>query len=171
MVIFICGTGKSIIFQFRHRFDMITENCSDKKNISILPSGKMIASNITIPEYFKRETLRDDTRLKQDIKINAVLDFRLFASYIVPILGIKKRFVGEEPLDLVTRQYNERMKNVLSSFGIEVIEIPRRTLEGGKIISASAVRALYKERKFEELKELVPDATYNFLMQNVNQYL
>ncbi len=170
LYLFVVQENQSF-FQFRHRFDMITENCSDKKNISILRSGKMIASNITIPEYFKRETLRDDTRLKQDIKINAVLDFRLFASYIVPILGIKKRFVGEEPLDLVTRQYNERMKNVLSSFGIEVIEIPRRTLEGGKIISASAVRALYKERKFEELKELVPDATYNFLMQNVNQYL
>lgn len=170
LYLFVVQENQSF-FQFHSRFQMIRESCKDKKNISILPSGTMIASSITIPEYFKRESFRDDTSLKHDIKINAVLDFRLFANYIAPILGIKKRFVGEEPLDSVTRQYNERMKKVLSTFDIEVIEIPRRTLDNGEIISASAVRKLYRERKFEELKKLVPDATYDYLVQNRSKYL
>ena len=60
--------------------------------------------------------------------------------------------MAEEPLDPVTRQYNEYMKEVLPVFGLEVEEIQRKTLGDGETISASVVRKLYKSRKFEDMK-------------------
>ena len=37
----------------------------------------------------------------------------IFGKYICPSLGISIRFVGEEPLDNVTNQYNKAMKEIL----------------------------------------------------------
>lgn len=77
-------------------------------------------------------------------RINADLDLALFGSAIAPALGITKRFVGTEPFCAVTRAYNERMKQILPKYGVEVIEIPRI---GG--ISASLVRKAMAEGNLE----------------------
>lgn len=86
----------------------------------------MIISSVTFPEYFKKEAIRDNMENTWNERISIELDFRLFATYIAPALGITKRFVGEEPSDLLTRQYNKYMKKILSAFNIEVVEIPRK---------------------------------------------
>ena len=77
-------------------------------------------------------------------------------------LGITKRFVGEELLDPVTRQYNEAMKRILPNYGIEVEEIKRLETDQG-IISASAVRKWIKEDNWEAVKKFVPAAVYSRL--------
>jgi [citrate (pro-3S)-lyase] ligase len=102
-----------------------------------LPSGKFIISSITF-------------------------DLLIFASAIAPALNITKRFVGQEPFDSVTRHYNEEMKQILPEHGCEVVEIPRLE-ESGSAVSASRVRKLFKERNFEEIKKIVPEATLKFL--------
>ena len=54
------------------------------------------------------------------------------------------------------------MKKVLPEYGIEVIEIPRcRNKE--QVISATYVRKKFLEGDTEELKELVPPVTYDYL--------
>ena len=53
------------------------------------------------------------------------------------------------------------MHEILPKYGIEVIEIPRKDN-----ISASRVRALLKEGKFAEIKELVPENVYEYLSGN-----
>ena len=58
------------------------------------------------------------------------------------------------------------MKNQLPEYGIKVIEIPRKTLEDGQVISASKVRKNLKEKNWEELKKLVPQTTYDYLKEN-----
>ena len=63
------------------------------------------------------------------------------------------------------------MKNILAdpsgkSAPIEVVEIDRIEF-AEKPISASRVRALLKEKNYEELASIVPSTTYNFLMQGI----
>ena len=87
----------------------------------------------------------------------------MFASRIAPELSINIRFVGEEPEDTITKQYNMEMKKILPSYGVEVIEIPRKKLQNNTIISASRVRKFFKEDKFDEIKEYVSEITWNLL--------
>lgn len=155
LYIFAVEEDKSF-FPFADRIELIRKGVADLKNVTVLPSGKFIISSLTFREYFGKAEL-------QDKKIDASLDVQIFGQYIAPALGINVRFAGEEPFDKVTLQYNEQMKRILPSFGIEFVEVPRKE-EGGAAISASRVRALLKEKKFEEIKALVPNTTYEYLV-------
>ena len=67
---------------------------------------------------------------------------------------------------MVTKQYNEQLASILPEFGIEFIEIPRKTTASdNEVISASRVRSLMKEEKWEEIRELVPETTYEYLIR------
>jgi Citrate lyase ligase C-terminal domain. len=92
------------------------------------------------------------------------MDIGIFAEYIAPALNIKIRFAGEEPLDPITRQYNVEMKRTLTDYGMQFIEIPRKELSG-EVISASRVRKLLKSGEFDEIRKLVPDVTYQYLLE------
>ena len=93
------------------------------------------------------------------------IDLRVFAQYVAPALGIRYRFVGEEPVDYVTKQYNIAMKKILPSISeICVIEIPRKCING-KIISATTIREYYSQKDFIELGKLVPKSTLDYLMR------
>lgn len=136
---------------------MVEEACKTIKNVKVLSSGKIILSSYTLPEYFRKDDL-------QDVIIDPTRDVALFAKYIAPELNITKRFVGEEPFDTVTRQYNECMKEILPQTGIELIEIPRLNIEG-ETVSASKVRKLMKEKKHELIQEIVPQSTYDIIRE------
>lgn len=120
--------------------------------MSVVPSGEWVLSYKTMPAYFQKEEI-------QEIKIDARYDLEIFARYIAPEMGITKRFVGEEPLDCVTKQYNEQMKEILSLFNIEVEEIPRMEVSN-EIVSASKARRCIKEKDWDGLRLLVPGITY-----------
>ena len=83
-----------------------------------------MASSFTLPEYFHKEQL-------QDVCINPVKDVNLFVRVFAPLFHISYRFIGEEPLDKVTAQYNCTIKEVCSQYGIKVMEIPRLNVGGG----------------------------------------
>ena len=88
----------------------------------------------------------------------------VFAREIAPCLHITKRFAGEEPFDTVTRQYNETMRRILPEYGIEFVEVPRRTdVQGGTVISASQVRDLLEKKDFDAIRPLVPESTLRYL--------
>ena len=91
-------------------------------------------------------------------------DVDLFGKYIAKILNIKVRFVGEEPIDMVTRQYNRSMQERLPLYGIEVMEIKRKEM-GAQVISASRVRKCLENKDFEGIRELVPETTYEYLVK------
>ena len=94
-----------------------------------------------------------------EVSIDASLDIEVFTQHIAPALNIKLRFVGEEPVDMVTNQYNQILKNNLPKNGIEVVEIPRFQDDNGNIISAKRVRMALKDDDWELLKKLVPSST------------
>jgi len=121
----------------------------------------MMISNTTFSEYFKKEF-----KEIQNNPICAVYDLAVFGKYIVPELDITYRFVGQEPLDHITNQYNEDMKKVLPSFGIKIVEIPRKEMSNGQVISASKVRKALRDRDYEQLNFMLPKSSFDYVMHS-----
>lgn len=94
-------------------------------------------------------------------KSNASNDLLLFLQ-IAKELNISVRFAGHEPLDRFTAQYNLNMRSVLKKYGVDFCEINRKKA-GDEYISASIVREYLKQNKFDEIKKLVPQCTYEYL--------
>lgn len=177
------------MFSPEERLEMIRRGTADIKNCRVYASDLYLISRATFPAYF----IKDEARAEE---VKADLDIEFFAGRLAPALGITKRFVGEEPLDPVTRAYNERMKELLPARGIDVEEIPRLTeawdadrsaedtgtlKEDCRIISASRVRSLIgkareaaaandsggREEILEQIKNMVPETTYEAVLRHV----
>lgn len=151
--VFVVSEEASVI-PFDVRYELIKRGTSHLKNVILHKAGNYIISSATFPSYF----IKDE---KNVVEAHARLDLEIFKRYIVPALGINKRYVGEEPYCEVTRSYNKVMKEVLEAAGIECKVIPRLELEG-KAISASLVRECIKNDEIEKIKELVPRTTYEY---------
>ena len=157
LYVFVLSEDKSAC-SFADRLEMVKRGTEDLENVTVLPTGPYLISSATFPTYFLKENAPIDT-------IQCALDCRVFGSHYAPHFGIKTRFVGTEPNCRVTASYNETMKEILPQMGIEVVEIPRKTLEEHPI-SASRVRELMKLGCWDELKKLVPDTTFAYLKTN-----
>jgi [citrate (pro-3S)-lyase] ligase len=142
------------LFPFHVRLELIKKGTSDLKKVTVIPSGKYVISSLTFPSYFTRET--------DLIRAQASLDLEIFANHIAPSLKVVKRYVGEEPYCPVTACYNQLMKQILIQYGIEVLEVERLKTHK-QAVSASWVRELIREGRMEEIKELVPSSTYEYL--------
>ena len=156
LYIFVVEEDKSF-FPYSDRMDLVKQGTADLDNVVVLPSGKFIISSLTFTDYFGKQELQDRT-------IDPSFDVTLFARHIAPTLDIKVRFAGEEPLDKVTLQYNQSMESVLPQYGIEFDIIPRKEF-GNEVISASRVRALLKDKHFDEISKIVPETTLNYLIE------
>lgn len=97
-------------------------------------------------------------------------DLRIFCEYFAKELAITRRFVGTEPFCQVTSAYNREMNRILPEYGIEVVEIPRKQLDGLEI-SASRVRACLKEGDFDAIGQMVPSSTLRFLRSERGQQI
>lgn len=142
-------------FSFNDRFNMVRENLADINRVLVLPSGEYCISKSTFPEYFNKDMLQGKT-------INMDIDASIFVHRLAPALGITKRFVGDEPFDSVTMQYNNTMKRIFEGSSVELIEIEREK-HNGRAISASFVRKLISDKRWNEIVEYVPKATYEYL--------
>ncbi len=154
LIIFVVEEDKSV-FSFIERFVMVCEGVADLENVKVVPSGPFILSRTTFPEYFIK--VRDE-----ELEQNVENDITLFAEKIAPLLNIRYRFVGEEPEDEVTNEYNNAMKRILPENGVELIEIPRK-MQNGKVISASKVRERLEHDTIMGLNELIPESTRQIL--------
>lgn len=156
LIVFVVNEDASL-FSFDERLAMVTEGTKDLSNVKVVPSGEFILSQHSFPEYFNKVV--DD-----ELTNYAEFDVKLFAKGVAPRLNIKYRFVGEENNDETTREYNEAMKRILPLNGIEVIEIPRKKLEGKSYpISATIVRNRLEMGDWEGVKEFVPESTISVI--------
>ena len=142
-------------FPFEARFGLVKKGTEHIKNLILHESGDYIISHSTFPTYFIKNEAEAEA-------VNAELDLVLFGERIAPALGITKRFVGTEPFCAVTNVYNEKMKEILPRYGVEVIEIERK--DG---ISASTVREAMAAGDLETVRRLVPDATYDYILKTI----
>lgn len=145
------------LFPSKVRYRLVKEGTSHLKNVFVHETGDYMVSAKTFPSYFLKEN--DDVTYVQ-----ASLDALIFKNHIAKALGITHRYVGEEPLSPATNIYNRALKNVFSE-SLKLSIIPRKE-NNNEVISASRVRNLFRENLMEQIKELVPLSTYNFLISN-----
>ena len=129
LYVFVLSEDKSF-FAAKDRMEMVKLGTADLENVTVLPTGPYLISSATFPTYF----LKDRENAEQ---IHCLLDIEIFCKYYAPRFGIKRRYVGTEPLSPMTNQYNDALRQHLPEKGIEFREITR--LEQAETpVSASA---------------------------------
>lgn len=152
--LFVLSEDKSE-FSAADRMEMVRRGTADLPNVTVLPTGPYLISSATFPTYFLKE--RDKAE-----DIHCQLDVEIFLNHFVPRFSIRRRYVGTEPLSPMTGRYNEILKALLPSRGVEVREIPR--LEENDVpISASAVRSALAEGNRVLLQQLLPPTTLSYI--------
>ncbi|MCD4827749.1 MAG: hypothetical protein K8Q99_08230 [Acholeplasmataceae bacterium] len=150
LIIFLVDTDASII-DYKTRLDILKKTIKHLKNVYIYPSTDYMISRATFPTYFLKD--------QNSMEVYTKLDVSIFKKYFMPIFEIDFRYVGQEPLDPLTNQYNQSLIELLVN---QLKVIDRKTYKDN-VISASYVRLLAKQKKYDELKKVVPKATYKFL--------
>ena len=158
LIIFVLEEDKSY-FSYKDRMAMVKLGTAEMDNVYVCPSGKFMISALTFPEYFLKEQ-------QQEVVINPAKDVEIFGKYIAPEFHVTKRFVGTEPVDNVTNQYNEALKKMLPEYGIELVEILRLKFRE-KYISATVVRNAVRTNQYKELEDLVPESTLMYLQNEL----
>lgn len=153
VIVFVVSEDRSL-FPFEHRFKLVKEGVADLTNVAVVPAGKYMVSAATFPTYFTRDADKATAQAR--------LDITLFATKIAPRLGIKARYIGEEPYCPVTNAYNEAMLTIFPGHGIKV-KVIERVQAAGEIISASKVRDMIRQDDWEGIKKFVPENTYDYL--------
>ena len=145
---------------FAERLHLVRENLKDLDKAIVVGAGDFVISDATFPSYF----LKDKQLIDEE---HALIDARIFKDYFVRLFKIGWRFVGDEPLDVSTRLYNQVLAEVLPP-ECKVVVIPRLRIDD-KVISASAVRRAVKEGRLEEIVDFVSPYTYKFLADKVKR--
>lgn len=150
-------------FKYADRLKLVMKGVAGIPNVILHEGSDYIISRASFPNYFLKNL--DDAE-----RGCTALDLKLFREHIAPALNINCRFVGTEPIDIVTGQYNKDMQYFLSEEEsiapkISVIVLPRIEKEN-HVISASRVRAALQIKDFDTIKKLVPQTTYDFLIEN-----
>ncbi|MEI8114825.1 MAG: [citrate (pro-3S)-lyase] ligase [Bacteroidia bacterium] len=156
------------VFPFKVRWELIRKGIAHLPNVVMISGGMYIVSGAIFPSYFLKNETVSDVMQKQ-----AELDVRTFANYIVPVLGITKRYVGTEHYCKITEAYNLAMKTILPAYGVEIIEVTRKASGSGvnslpDYISASKVRKAVKNDQLEKIIDFLPDSTREFLFSDAS---
>lgn len=156
LYVFVLSEDKSQ-FSAALRMELVRRGTEDLPNVTVLPTGPYLISSATFPTYFLKDR-------EQATQVQCALDIQVFAKHFAPHFGITRRYVGTEPLSLMTARYNEALKQLLPGAGIELREIPRLE-SGAEPISASRVRQLLEEKNWPALESLLPQTTLDYLKQ------
>lgn len=157
VIVFVVRENKSR-FPFDVRYECVKQGLKDNEKVIVCDAGEYIISNSTFPTYFlKEKKIINDLYSKMDATI--------FFKYIANPLNISSRYLGEEPLDITTQNYNQNLKEILEKENIKVNIIPRKKV-AGEIISASYFRKYLDDGNIEAMKDLAPETTIKILREN-----
>ncbi len=150
-------------FPYSDRFDLVKKGLAGVTRLTIHRGSDYIISRATFPGYFLKEKAAIDRGW-------AGIDLLVFREHIAPALGITRRYVGTEPLDVATNRYNADMNDWLLhapslAAPVTPIVIPRKCVDG-RPVSASMVRALLSQQDFAGIAKLVPASTLDYLESN-----
>ena len=160
LYIFVLSEDKGT-FSAEERMKLVKAGTAHLKNVTVYPTGPYLISSATFPKYF----LKDRETAQRE---HYLLDLAVFAKWFVPHFGITHRFAGTEPTCAVTGGYNRAMEEILPQYQVEFVEIPRKQ-EQDMAISASTVRHALREGNLETLKKLVPETTYQCILEKIQK--
>lgn len=124
-------------------------SCKAGAAVMVLEGSDYVISAATFPTYFFKD-------LSAVAQTQMQLDLDLYERWIAPALGVSVRFVGSEPFDALTNQYNQQIP--------DAVVIPR--IDG---ISASKVRRALEAGSFREAAKLCPPTTWPYLLSALAQ--
>lgn len=148
VLVFVLEEEKSM-FTFKERFSLVFLATRHLNNVTVLKSSNYIISSLTFPSYF----LKEKSLVNKEY---ALIDALIFKNYFMKYFNIKYRYVGKETSD-VMKIYNETLKEILKD---SLIEIDRKD-----DISASTVRKLIEEERFDESLKYIPDSIQQLYLQ------
>lgn len=148
------------LFPYADRLELVRAGVAGIPNVTVHPGSVYILSRATFPAYFLKDAADVD-------KAYTGIDIQIFRKYIAPPLGITHRFAGSEPYSAVTRRYNEDMAYWLAAPEVDAppvrFEVLPRLEKDGEVISASRVRAAWRDTGLESVRRMVPESTYEYL--------
>ncbi len=156
VLVFVVMEDKSY-FKYQDRFAVVKAECVQFENVTVLPSTEYIISSKTLPTYF----LKDDVDIDNE---GMEIDLKIFAKYFIPIFNIDVRYVGTEPFNVFTENYNQAMKRLLPN--VKEIE---RVKDNSLYISATNVRELIQNKDLAAIKAIVPESTYQLIIEKYLQ--
>lgn len=159
LAVIAVGGNRKNTFRYHERLAMLRRATEHLENVEILEGSEYVISQLSFPSYFIKRA--DEISATQ-----AEVDLDIFCRHIAPALGCKRRYVGSEPIDALTGQYNRLMKTILPGSGIEVVEMERIS-DATIPISASRVRRALKEGRLEDALAIVPTTDTSYLLGNL----
>ena len=146
-------------FPYTERLAMLRAGAGDLADV--VEGSDYQISAATFPTYFLKN-------LSDAAETQMRLDIDLFGRHIAPALGATVRFVGTEPADPLTARYNALLKELLPKYGVQLVEIPRLTIE--QSVTATEVRALLDEGRFKAASALTPASTWPYLLAELAEW-
>lgn len=153
----------SNMFTEEARCESLRNLARELPNVVIAPSSPYAISAATFPSYFIKDA-------SEAARTQMILELNIFATHIAPALNATIRFVGTEPHDSLTSQYNVMMKEILPRHGITVDEIDRLCDPFGQPYSASRVRQAIKEERLGDAIRMVAPAAVPALLSEGAAY-
>ena len=153
----------SFQYTFSQRMEMVKRYIGDNPKCCVVPSGDIWGSKDLFPEYFKRNIQNNCISITPE-------DAFIFGNYIASKLRISIRFVGDEPHDHITMQYNQYLEKSLPKYGIKVIQFKRKQNIFGIDIEGKTVRKIISENGIddEKLHHFLPQSTIEVIKRCLN---
>lgn len=152
--VFVTSEGR---FQLplKTRLELARLGTAHLANATVIETGPYALGRATFPAYF----------LTQGEEIDLVrmdLDGELFGKHLAAAFQIVTRVVGSEPSDPVSRRYNQRLRQRLNQWNIQLLEIERIRF-GDRWVDTRRARQALAAGDMAALGGLVPETTLSRL--------
>ncbi len=144
-----------IEFSFKDRMEMTTMALSDMDDVIVLPSGPYIISRDDFPKGYLSETMGA-------APAHAALDSMVFC-HVCRSLGISSAFAGDEPRDELSEIHLNALRQECAGNSI-MLKVAERKRLGDRYISSSLVRQALEDKKMDEVRSLVPENIFEYLV-------
>ena len=150
---------KTIEIPFEDRLKLVQKTAEKYPNVLVLPAGPFLIGRNSFPQNWCQDWKAEE---KGKAHLYALLDAKLFFQAIAPELGIKTRYVGDEPRDELSEMHLNalRQESKLAKIPLRVAE--RKRL-GDKYISSSMVREALVQGEWETVRATVSTYVYEYL--------
>lgn len=146
------------LFTTAERRQLVTAGVADLDHVVVADGGDYQISPATFPAYFLKSP-------DQVGDYQAHLDAQLFKHQIAPALQITERYVGSEPCDPTTANYNRALADVLPPT-VQLHVIDRHQIHG-TIISATRVRQAIKANQLDRVRWALPKTSWDFISSHL----
>lgn len=150
--------NSGIQLPFKARFQQTKECAKDFPNVLVLPGGSHIISRDDFPSQWS-------TIERGRTHSYALLNAKLLCQIILPKLGIKTLFAGDEPRDEMAEMYLNALRQQSKENAI-TLKVVERKRYGDKYISSALVREAISNNDWKAVQALVPSFVYDNLNES-----